>query len=168
MRILRLSLINHWSVSGSVGQSSPGGPGIKVVGFHDMQSGNSFVCCCLSFVVVCCLSFINHWFCLLFVIVCSLSLFVVCPCSGKAPAPNYLIECIYQAHRKPTPTSPPSPSTGSCPQLVSGSSPESSPRSSPGLSPGSSLGSSPPSDCQEDEVTTSNSPSVLASIDKSS
>ena len=27
-----------------MGQSSPGGPGIKVVSFHDMHSENGFVC----------------------------------------------------------------------------------------------------------------------------
>ena len=30
--------------SGSIVQSSPGGPGIKVAGFHGMLSENSFVC----------------------------------------------------------------------------------------------------------------------------
>ena len=83
MRILRLSfdlsLICQDCQSGSIGQSSQGGPGIKVVSFHDMHSENSYVCCfsfvvghCLSLVVVCRLSFI--------VVVCLLSLFVVCHC----------------------------------------------------------------------------------------
>ena len=67
------SLISQDCQSGSIGQSSPGGPGIKVVSFHDMHSEISFavVCFCLVFVVGHCLSL---------VVVCRLLLFVVCHC----------------------------------------------------------------------------------------
>ena len=76
-------------MSGSIGQSSPGGPGIKVVNFHDMHSENSFVCRCLLFVFVgrlsllvvcCCLSLFPMCRCLSFVFVGRLSLFVVVVC----------------------------------------------------------------------------------------
>ena len=56
MRILRSSLISQDCQSGSIGQSSPGGPGIKVASSHDMHSENSFVCHLLLFVVFPCLS----------------------------------------------------------------------------------------------------------------
>ena len=70
-------------MSGSIGQSSPGDPGIKVVNFHDMHSENSFVCrlCRLSLFVVCrCWSFVIIGGLLLFVVLFHLSLFVVCRC----------------------------------------------------------------------------------------
>ena len=47
-----LSLISQDCQSGSIDQSSPGGPGIKLVSFHDMYSDNSFVCGCLSHISV--------------------------------------------------------------------------------------------------------------------
>ena len=39
------SLISLDCQSGSIGQTSPGAPSIKLICFHDMHSENSFVCC---------------------------------------------------------------------------------------------------------------------------
>ena len=96
------SLISQDCQSGSIGQSSPGGPGIKVASSHDMHSENSFVCHLLLFVVLrwslfvtCrCLSLFVVCSCLSFDVVCCLSFVIVCRFWFVVVCPLWFVVCL--------------------------------------------------------------------------